>query len=371
MAANSDVVRIGVNLLNFSNSEQAGVGFFTKNIINNIRDISPAITLVFFCQERFEIESYFDPEIVKNSLVIKSPNFKRRFNRILYEQFILPKYSKKIDKMYSPTASIPFFLSVPSVITIHDVAPFALRNKYSWYRSLYVKLMTKLNSRISKTIVTVSNFSKGEICRYLNVSLDKVEVVHNFMPNKHRDPSLELECKGSEEDPFLLVVSTLHPTKNLVNTVRGFLGYIDQYPETKLRLKIAGKLGWDNERFFNLLSESDIGNRVEVLGWVSDSELAQLYSQCLGVVNLSLYEGFGVPCLEALYYNKKMLISDTTSLPEVAGKCGLRVSPDDIKEVVNGYKALVEMKVSEFEFRKQRGKFTKDSMVNSMARILL
>lgn len=210
------------------------------------------------------------------------------------------------------------------IITIHDLA--FLENP-SWYSKSYVmlyKFLTPLSAKTSKRILTVSEFSKKEIINKLGVDGEKIKVIYNAATICNKEDKSIL---GKVPESFLLAVSSIDPKKNLGRLVSVF----SKLPD--FNLVVVG--GW--RKTFGEVNVSSIGKNVLFLGRVSDAELTSLYKKATAFVFPSLYEGFGIPPIEAMSYGCPVVASDIEVMHEVCGESAIYVNPtdeDDIRDKI-------------------------------------
>ena len=137
---------------------------------------------------------------------------------------------------------------------------------------------------------------------------------------------------------YLLYVGTLQPRKNLVRAIEAF-GLLKR--DSTLKFVIAGKKGWLYDEIFEKVKELNLENEVIFTGYVPDEDLPELYKNAKAFIFVSLYEGFGLPVLEAMSYGIPVLTSNTSSLPEVAGDAALLVDPENTEEIAKGMERLL------------------------------
>ncbi|MBF0459047.1 MAG: glycosyltransferase family 4 protein [Nitrospirae bacterium] len=255
----------------------------------------------------------------------------------LWEQIELPIYLKthKNPLLFNLTQTSPFFYE-PFVLTIHDVA--YLKNP-QWYgkrvRRLYSALIPRLAHKAIK-IITSSHFSKGEIIKYLNIQENKIEVISPGVPEGFAERAKEGFAEPLGD--YILAVSSLNPRKNLYNLIRAF----KSCRFDGIKLVVVG----DSSKVFpgshgDLIGKMTDGN-CRFFNYVTDEELAALYSKAMFLAYPSLYEGFGIPLLESLTCRCPVLTSNTSSMPEVCAEGACYVDPYNVDSIAEGLKVMVE-----------------------------
>lgn len=240
-----------------------------------------------------------------------------------WEQIDLPAFLKtRNSPLLINLANTAPLLYPNKVSTLHDVAFEKFPENFSWrFRTAY-RLATPWMLKTSLKILTVSEFSKKEICAVYRVSSQKISVVPNAVSSAFQ------EVPSSATERYILAVSSLNRQKN-------FHGLIDAFGLLKQdthKLYIAGAL---NKNFADpdLVKKIEADPRIKLLGRVSDEELIDLYSGAEAFIFPSFYEGFGIPPLEAQACGCPVLVADTASLPEVCEDSALYCSPHDIKDI--------------------------------------
>ncbi len=243
-----------------------------------------------------------------------------------WEQCVLPFFflRKKEYIIFSFTGLGPIILR-NTVMTIHDLSflenpKWFSKSYYCWY-----KLMTPLAVRMSKHIITVSEFSKKEILHfYPFVNPKRITVVYGAVDlNRFKNPGQEI---FQTEDYYILTVSSLDPRKNLQRLIQAFKD-IDKY-----KLYIVGA---HNRVFASYTSQQQEYNNIKFMGHLSDIELIQLYNNATCFVFPSLYEGFGLPPIEAMSFGCPTLVADIPVTREVCGDAALYFDPYDTNNIHN------------------------------------
>lgn len=254
--------------------------------------------------------------------------------RAVWEQTALPQMARRtgIDLLHGPMSVLPLTARCPMVVTIHDLAFLRLPDVVPAARRHYLTTMTKLSVRRARRVLTVSHHTKQDVVELLGVDADLVVVTPlgvdaRFQPVVGDDMTTFLDAQGLVR-PFILAVGTLEPRKNLPALLTAF-GQIAAGIEHDLVL--VGPQGWLNgdidRTYLNL--PDHIRERVRFAGFVADDDLPAWYSAASLLVYPSLYEGFGLPVLEAMACDTPVVTSDRSSLPEIAGDAALTGDPTD------------------------------------------
>jgi len=241
------------------------------------------------------------------------------------------------DLFWSPRHHLPLSLprSIPRVVTIHDMVwkqfPHTMPTRSLW---LERALMGPSIATADK-VICVSKFTASEVSRYYPAAIGKCRVIHEAA-----EESVVIDMLPRGMPPrFLLFVGTLEPRKNLPRLLRAFARLRDD--ATVPPLVIVGGGGWGGEDLPRLIEQLDLQERVILSGYVSDAQLQALYAAAHCLLMPSLYEGFGLPVLEAMQHGVPVIASSTSSLPEVVGDAGLLVNPYAETEIAGAIQRLV------------------------------
>lgn len=224
---------------------------------------------------------------------------------------------------------------IEKFITVYDLIPI----RYPQYCKQGNRVLLKniLNSIDRDTwIITISHATKNDLCNYSHVDPSRVFVTHLATSDffyKCVDPQMLTTIRDKyniPDSPYILSLSTLEPRKNIDHTMRCFIRLIQEQHISDLNLVLVGIRGWDYDEIFSEIAKyPQLRNRILITGYVPDSDLAPLYSGAMMFVYPSLYEGFGLPPLEAMQCGVPVITSNTSSLPEVVGNAGFMVEPTD------------------------------------------
>ena len=263
---------------------------------------------------------------------------------MLWAQSVMPfrAWRDEIDLFWSPAHRLPSLLPtrVARVVTVHDLvwkhAGETMRPMSRWLDSILMPEAVRLADRV----ITVSGHTAEDLLREMPNARGKVFPIPlgtSFLaPAASRE---SLTSLGLTE-PYFLFVGTLEPRKNLTRLLEAFARLPDSL-RSRAVLAIAGGKGWGGVDVATIAERFGIGDRVRVLGYVDDSQLATLYTHALFLAMPSLYEGFGLPLLEAMSHGTPVLTSNCASMPEVAGDAGMLVDPCDVDSVAHGLSELL------------------------------
>ena len=247
-------------------------------------------------------------------------------NKLIFNQLILPikLLGIKADRYFFPAFPAPFFFfSKNAFNTIHDLSCWDCPGSNKKYMIWYFKIMYWKASLCNKKIITVSEFSKGRICKILKVKPENVLVVYNGISDQFNNSELSEEDKKMVEEKYslpkdyVLCLSTLEPRKNLRLLLDAYSSLFHEGITDEIVL--AGRKGWKMEDFLKGYPEEFL-QHVHFTGFVDDEDLPAIYKLAKVFVFPSLYEGFGIPPLEALACGTPVISSDAASMPEVLGE---------------------------------------------------
>lgn len=245
------------------------------------------------------------------------------------------------DVYHSPFLPIPQelkgFSKPKKIITIHDLIPHLFPQYFGeWNKTMMRKILESIDEHT--TPICVSEATKNDLCEATGISPKRVSVVHLAASkdvfyqeiDKEKIANTLKKYNIPAESKHLLSVSTLEPRKNIERTIRAFLKLIQQEHIHDLNLVLVGTKGWQFDGIFDeIKSNPALKERIITTGFVADEDLAALYSSAIGFVYPSLYEGFGLPPLEAMQCGTPVISSTKSSIPEVVGDAGILVEPTD------------------------------------------
>lgn len=249
---------------------------------------------------------------------------------------------KGLDVFFTPTHYAPFFAPCPQVISILDVSYKKFPELFNKKDLYQLALWGKNSVKKAKKIITISKSSKDDIIQEYGVASQKVVVAHLGI-KESLGKTMEKEAlynKYSLTMPYVLFVGTIQPRKNVKRLIEAFSDALQG--EKNLQLVIIGKKGWQFEDILDAPNKLGISEHVTFLHSVPDSDLSSFYKHAEVFVLPSLYEGFGLPVLEAMKYGCPVVTSNISSLPEAGGDAALYVNPEDTSDIAKKIKEVLE-----------------------------
>ncbi|MFQ5885702.1 MAG: glycosyltransferase family 4 protein [Anaerolineae bacterium] len=320
-------MRVGINGL-FWKQETTGSGQYTRCLVRELRVLETEYTL-FLPRHK---PGTGDPHHRLITPFSKNENLAK----LWFEQISFPRACQGMEVAHVPYFAPPLYPSIPTVVTIHDLIPLILP---AYRGSILVRFYTRLVSLGAKraaAIITDSHSSKRDIINLLKIPGERIHTISLAADDRFK-PGVKTELdrvrrKYSLPQEFILYLGGFDQRKNLKTLFKGFRGLKERLGD-KYPLVIAGTLPSKDTAFFphprRLAEEAGVSEGVRFIGWVAEEEKPALYSLATLFLYPSLYEGFGLPPLEALACGTPVIASNAASLPEVVGDGGVLVDPRD------------------------------------------
>ncbi|GAC1387077.1 MAG: glycosyltransferase family 1 protein [Herpetosiphon sp.] len=245
------------------------------------------------------------------------------------------------DVLFVPAHVVPLVHPCPTVVTIHDLGYIHYPTAHPPAQRLYLRLSTYWSAVQATHVIVDSVATRDDLLRYCRVPEHKISVVHlgtgpQFRPLPGDGRLVELRQRLKLPRRYLLFLGTLQPRKNIVRLIEAFARA--GLPE--LDLVVAGKRGWLVDQITGQAERLGVGDRVHFLGYVADDDIPGLINAAHGFVLPSLYEGFGLPAVEAMACGTPVLVSRVASLPEVVGDAAILVDPLQVDDIARGLHEL-------------------------------
>jgi glycosyltransferase involved in cell wall biosynthesis/2-polyprenyl-3-methyl-5-hydroxy-6-metoxy-1,4-benzoquinol methylase len=338
--------------------ESAGVGSYTRGLLEGLAAIDD--------ENEYVLYSYVDMPPSTRPAFPQKPNFSFRvvqleeehWERIWYTAELPPKGAlDPVDVLHSPFFNAPREHHGALVVTIHDIS-FLLQPHFHTEANRLHCLQGTLNAALyADRIIAVSMQTKKDLMDYFYIPEERIHVIHEA-PRKVYYPERNLEViRGTLErlgifHNFILFVGSLEPRKNLTTLLRAYAGYVQGHSGQEL-LVVAGGQGWLTDDLPQVAAELGIADRVKFLGYVQEADLRVLYSAAKLFVYPSIFEGFGLPPLEAMACGAPVITSNTSALPEVMGDAAILIDPHNSEELCQMMQKVLRNDELRFGMRQQ------------------
>lgn len=338
-------MKIAIDPLFLYSCPCTGISTYTKELIFNLSKLSSVETVVLYIgNQQKEIK------LIKESLRGSNYEFRQvpypgkvaRTLWLLVDYPNINKFTRDIEIFHAPFFVTPALdKSKRLVVTIHDVAPlifpdfFPLMTRLAHTRRLK-KIRYKMKKNSNTHLIADSDHTKRDLVKHLGISENKISTIplgvsSIFKPLNDSLSNKMVLRKYSLSKPYILTVGSLNPRKNITSLLKAY-SRLTENSKINHQLVLIGTSGWLNKKIFK---EVRINKNVKLMGTVPEEDLPILYSQADLFVFPSIYEGFGLPVLEAMACGTPVITSNASSLPEVSGQAARLVDPHDISEIAN------------------------------------
>ena len=328
--------RIGIDVTS-ALTQGGGIGRYTRELIRALAPLDSGKQYTFFSARVTENTPVPDPLPAGSAITYRpSPLSERWLYRIWYRlRFPLPVQlsTGTLDLFHSPDFVLPPVSSnIPTLLTVHDLSFVHYPDTFPETLVRYLNGVVPWSVRRATHVLADSQSTKNDLVSLWHVPQDKITVLYSGVSDAYRpilDDTLVNRVRhtyGLGDRPYILSVGTVQPRKNYGMLIKAFAPVARQFPHV---LAIAGGKGWLESEMMAEAQRQGIADRVLFLGFVADEDLPGLYNGSDLFAFPSLYEGFGLPVLEAMACGVPTLVSDRSSLPEVAGDAAIQLSPDD------------------------------------------
>lgn len=264
----------------------------------------------------------------------------------LWRQAWLPRQvaRDRIDLFHSPIPAHPLRLGCRLVVTLHDLCWHAVPEGYGLGERLSQRWWLDQAVRRARRLICVSKSTARDVVSLYPRSASKIDVIHEAIDERYLAPPDE-RCLAALKQrlgiyrPFVLSVGTISPRKNIDRLLDAFAALATAHSRP-LQLVIAGRAGWRADQIERRRERLGLGNDIVMAGYVDDDDLRALYAGARILVIVSLYEGFGLPVLEAMASGTPVIASERSSLPEVVGDAGMLVDPCDAAQIAEAIRIL-------------------------------
>lgn len=310
-------------------TQSTGIGFYTKDIIDALLKEKGKKEYIFI--------DYTETSFNKNQLLqIKNP-FKF-FKTYLWHSYLPFKLKKDFDYIFNFSACPhPFPYKQKEIFFVYDISWYLFPKYHPASRVLFYKLFFKICLQNSYKIVVDSISTKEDLIKFFDTPPEKISIIYPTLP---KNTMMQKKNNMNIDFPYFLFIGTLEPRKNIESIIKAFKLIKDQ-KNIRHKLILCGKKGWMYKDIFQLISSLKLENDIIYKGYITDQEKSYLFHHAECFVFPSYYEGFGIPVLEALQSGCPVITSNVSSLPEVAGKAGILVDPNNTDELAHAMNTII------------------------------
>jgi len=328
-------VRIGIDITAFAEGH-SGIQLYIRSILDNLQDIDKHGE--YFLFERFPSDyKIINPKWQK--VTIKLPKFFG--SQTLWFQFIFPYFVRKnkIEIVWSPAFFVPRFISkkIRVLLTIYDLGFIRVPETFDKAHLRRCRLLIPNSLKRADLIMVISDFISKEIRQYFPAIARKRIIIAAC---GRWQKTLPENYSAQTRSEFLFFAGNFEPRKNLLNVIKA-LEYLAE-AGLRIELQIAGPEGWRNRDIKEYLSRSPINKQVTFLGFIDEHRLIENYCKCKALIFPSLYEGFGMPVLEALSLDCLVLTSKNTVMEEICGQTALYFDPRNPVDIAKTIRTIFQ-----------------------------
>jgi len=320
----------------------AGIHRYIQALLEHLPQVSSHRFSAYVGDPRVRPEEWPGLEVRKAPFTTTRPPL-----RILWEQLLQPPTLLRdgADLIHGMAYALPLLCPTASVVTVHDLSFLRFPRAFKRGNRIYLSVATRLAVARADAVIAVSRHTARDLERLLGVPPERIHVVPNgvdgrFRPLSRREVERFRHRRGLPER-FILYVGTIEPRKNLETLVRAYAELLRQDPRAAIPLIIAGGRGWYYEGVFALVERLRLETVIRFPGFIDHRELPLWYNAATLFVFPSLYEGFGLPVLEAMACGTPVVASNASSLPEVVGEAGLLVEPCDVEGLAESMRRVL------------------------------
>lgn len=357
-------MRIGIDVRAIGNEKRSGADLYVQQLAEFVPKQDSANTYYLFLDKRATTKQCQGLKR-SNVKVVRIP-FANDQQYVKIVGFLAKRY--KLDLIHFPIGAVPKRIQVPYIVSVLDLT-FERYPEFYDPEDLVKQKATRLIAEKAQGVIAISQATKDDLVKFYGIPANHVAVTH-LAPKDTRIKATPKK-RSTEARPFLLFVGNVQPRKNLVRAVQA-LALIKKQDRPSLYIVGSAQDSKEHSKLQRVIKTKKLEEDVVIKGYLSEAELVDLYQNCIAICYPSLYEGFGYNILEAFAYNKPIILSNTSSMPEIAGKAGIYVDPLSVQDIARGIQevlqpnAQIQKKISIGTSRLK--KFTPQLMAKATAR---
>ncbi len=334
--------RVAVNARFLLKDRLEGIGNFTFESITRIVRSHPEVDFYFLFDAKYRSEFLVAENVTP---IVLFPPARRHALWYWWFEISIARWLRKHspDLFLSMDGFGCLHSSVPQVLVIHDLAFEHFRDNVPYLIGKYYRHFSPLYARKARRLATVSTFSKEDIATRYGIPLDRIDVVYNGVREAYqplvKEAQEAVRTQYAAGGKYFLYVGAIHPRKNVARLLMAF----DRFKQTtgaEHRLILAGRNAWDVKDVREAHAQMTCKDAVSFVGYLPNEEIVRLTAGAEAVVLVSLFEGFGVPIVEAMRCDVPVITSQVSSMPEIAGDAALLVDPESVDAIAHALQRL-------------------------------
>ena len=328
-------VRIGMMLRHFG--QPGGIGMYTRNIIAALLKMDQRNQYLLCYRYPEQLGGYSRYPNVQE-FVVQAPN------KLWWDQIAIPRLAERehLDLIFNPKLSVPLFTKCKTTFVMHGAEQFAVPYGFKWHDRMYFTIAERMYCKKADAIIVMTHTGSKDIAHYVGADPNKLRVIpesyNELCQVLDEEQALRIREKHRLPERYILFIGGLNPIKNLKNILKAYHKICHSFPH---KLVVVGFRRWKYSEDLHLISELGLRDRVFFTGFVPDEDISAVYNLADVFVFPSLYEGFGMPVLEAMACGCPVITTDKGCSPEVGGGAAILVNPYDPQQIADAIEKVL------------------------------
>lgn len=330
-------MRIAVNTRMLLKGRLEGIGWYSYQLLSRLTRNHPEHQFFFFFDRPYDPSFVFADNVTP---VVAYPQARHPVLFYLWTEWTIPYLLRKYraDVFFSPEGMGSLRTKVPQIITIHDLAfehfpGHLIKSHLKWLRHYTPRFARKACS-----VLTVSEFSRQDLIRQYDLEPEKIDITYNSADEAYQPVSEEereaVKAQYTEGNEYFLFAGSLNPRKNIIRLLQAFVKF-KKHHRCNMKLVMVGGMGWNYDELLRYRVSMPFKDEVKWVGYMDKTELSRITAAAWASVYPSLFEGFGIPILEALACGVPGIVGNNSSMPEVGGDAVLLVDAEDVDDIAH------------------------------------